>query len=81
MKIVFDEIKRQANLRKHGFDFAELNEAFFHEAETYPAKLGRLMAIGWQGNKIMTVIFRPLGTEGLSIVSMRPASRKERGLL
>ena len=27
------------------------------------------------------VVFAPLGTEGFSVVSMRPASRKERALL
>jgi uncharacterized protein len=26
MKIVWDEVKRQANLQKHGFDFADVGE-------------------------------------------------------
>lgn len=46
-----------------------------------PAKLGRWMAIGQLGDTILAVIFVPLGTEGLSVISIRPASRKERTLL
>jgi uncharacterized DUF497 family protein len=30
------------------------------------------------GKRIVAVIFRPLGSEALTIISMRPASKKER---
>ena len=45
-----------------------------------PAKDGRFAAIGEMNGKI-TVIFAVLGTEGVSIISARPASITERRLL
>ena len=79
--IVWDEPKRQTNLARHGLDFADLDEWFFLEAVTVPAKEGRHMAIGHLGNGTIAVVFALLGTEGVSVISMRPASRKERSLL
>jgi uncharacterized DUF497 family protein len=77
IRIVWDERKRQANLAKHGMDFADLDLEFFEEADIGPVRDGRLLAIGrLQG--LIAVVFVTLGTEGLSIVSMRPASIRER---
>ena len=78
MKIVWDEPKREKNLANHGLDFASLDIEFFAEAIVVPAKLGRQMAIGILGNGMIATIFLALGREGISIISMRPASRKER---
>jgi uncharacterized protein len=80
MKIVWDEVKRQANLRKHGFDFAGLDVTFFERALIFPAKRGRRQAIGVFVDQMAVVIFFQLGQEGLSIISMRAANRKERAL-
>lgn len=80
MIIVWDEQKREANLAKHGIDFADIDEAFFAEALIGEAKNGRYFAIG-ELNGVIVVIFAKLGTEGISIVSARPANRKERNLL
>lgn len=39
------------------------------------------MAVGeFQGRIIIAVVFRPLGSQALSVISMRPASAKERRL-
>lgn len=80
MEIVWDEPKRQANLAKHeGLDFADLTLEFFELATIVPAKHGRSMAIGeLHGMTFVTTVFRPLGTEALSVISMRRATRKER---
>ena len=80
MRIVWDEPKRQANIAKHAMDFADLDAEFFLEAIVLPAKDGRYMAIG-RLNGATTVVFVTLGTEAISIVSMRAASMKERKLL
>jgi uncharacterized protein len=45
-----------------------------------PAKGNRFMAINVLVNCIVTVVFARLGSEGISVISMRPASRKERNL-
>ena len=80
-KIVWDEPKRQINLSRHGLDFADLDEWFFLEAVTVTAKENRHMAIGHLNDGTIAVVFAVLGTEGVSVISMRPASRKERSLL
>jgi uncharacterized DUF497 family protein len=36
------------------------------------------MAIGEFDGQIISVVFKPLGSEALSVISMRIASRKER---
>ena len=78
MKIVWDEPKRLANISKHGMDFADIEIEFFATAAILPARNNRLMAIGGIDGFAVTVVFRRLGTEAISIVSMRPTSEKER---
>ena len=80
VKIVWDEPKRQATIEKLGFDFADLMEAFFAAAVRVPAKAGRFMAIGELGGTVVTVVAAGLGSEAISVVSMRRADRKERRL-
>jgi len=81
MRIVWDEPKRLANIARHGMDFADLDEAFFEGSVIVPAKSGRLIAVGRHHGGIILVVFVVLGAEGLSVVSMRPASRRERRLI
>ena len=81
MEIVWDAIKRRANLAKHGLDFADLDVAFFTAALLRPGHSGRTLAIGqWRDEMVVAVVFRPLGSEALSIISLRPASAREREL-
>ena len=82
MKIVWDEPKRLANLDKHGLDFADLDETFFDDALIIPShsKSKRWIAIGVSIQGVVVVVFARLGREGISIISMRPASRNERKL-
>jgi uncharacterized DUF497 family protein len=81
MKIVWDERKRAINLKGRGLDFADLDVEFFAASVVVPAKEHRYMAIGRFRGVILSVIFRPLGTEAVSVISMRRASRKERKVL
>ncbi|GMM59961.1 BrnT family toxin [Novosphingobium pituita] len=80
MKIVWDEPKRLANIAKHGIDFALIDAGFFAASHVGHAKNGRYFAVG-ELNGVIVVIFATLGTEGVSIISARPANRKERSLL
>jgi uncharacterized DUF497 family protein len=75
VKIVWDEPKRRANLDKHGMDFADLNETFFDNALVLATYRNRWRAIGISIRGVLAVIFATRGTEGVSIVSMRPASK------
>lgn len=81
MLITWDEPKRLANIDKHGLDFAGLTIDFFLEAVVVPAKAGRHMAISRLEDGTVAVVFVTLGTEALSVISMRPASKAERRLL
>ncbi|OJT96397.1 MAG: hypothetical protein BGN83_21935 [Rhizobium sp. 63-7] len=81
MRIAWDEHKRLANIEKHGLDFAQLSAEFFLASVTVPAKRGRLKAIGRLPDGAVAVIFVTLGSEALSIISMRPARNDERNLL
>lgn len=80
MIIVWDEPKRLANIDKHGIDFADIGEEFFLSAIVRPANEGRYAAIG-RLDGVIVVIFAVLGSEGVSIISARLASRRERSLL
>jgi hypothetical protein len=85
MFIVWDEPKRLANLAKHGLDFDTFEEAFdFRTAFTVPAGQSRTgrqreMLIGLMAGRVVVAIISPLGTEALSLISLRyadPAQRK-----
>ncbi len=79
MKVVWDEPKRLTNLAKHGLDFADLDLEFFARATVYPGTRDRLVAVGeYQAGMIVSAVFKPLGAQAVSVISMRPASRKER---
>jgi uncharacterized protein len=60
-------------------DFADLNETFFDNALVIPShsKSKRWVAIGVSIRGVVVVVFARLG---VSIISMRPASRSERKL-
>ena len=82
MEITFDPVKRSTNIAKHGgLDFADLQPGFFTASVVVPAKANRFLAVGRFGGDIISVVFAALGSEGISVISMRPASRKERKLL
>ena len=93
MKIIWDEPKRLSNLAKHGLDFADIEDGFdFDGAIVLPAKpsrtsLARFRLIGELHGAllvaivaIVAIVGSSLGSEAISIVSLRPASQKERKL-
>ena len=81
MEIIWDEPKRLATLAVRGLDFAMITEAFFASAKIVPAKDDRFLAVGRVGRRAYAVIFKPLGTEAVAIISLRAASKKERAIL
>nr|WP_137829753.1 BrnT family toxin [Methylobacterium sp. L1A1] len=86
MVFTYDEPKRQANIAKHGFDFAEFEDAFsfdrFLSLPTQPSRITgreRFKLLGsWREETVVIVIVSPLGTEAIDIVSIRRANPKER---
>lgn len=81
MRIVWDEPKRIANVDKHCLDFADLTLEFFLDSMVVPARDGRAKAVGRLKDGTVVVIFATLGSEAISVISMRPARRDERSLI
>jgi uncharacterized protein len=71
-----------SNLDKHGLDFADLNETFFDNALVLAShnRAKRWVTVGVNIRGVIVVVFARLDREGVSIISMRPASRDERKL-
>jgi uncharacterized DUF497 family protein len=57
-----------------------LTGAFFDQALIQPSHSKRWRAIGKSGQGIVAVVFFALGTEAVSVISMRPANKNERKL-
>ena len=83
--IDWDEPKRLANIAKHGLDFAQFQEGFswdcFLAGAVRPSRVGRVRYrfLGkLAGFAVVVAIVSPLGSEAISILSLRRASRKER---
>jgi uncharacterized protein len=53
---------------------------FFASPLVLSGKSGRYRAIGMDANGVISVVFAVLGLEGISVISMRPPSKKERQL-
>ena len=85
MKIIWDEPKRQANIATHGLDLADAELFEWESAIVVRGHSGaggrpRFRAIGRLRNDVVTLVFSPLGTEAVSVISLRKASRAERKL-
>ena len=84
--IVYDEPKRLANLDKHGLDFAAFETSFsWHDAVVLPARPSRtgrerLRLVGRIDGDLVVAVVSPLGSEALSLVSLRRAGADERKL-
>jgi uncharacterized protein len=80
MKIVWDEPKRLANIAKHGLDLADAYDFIWEDALIAPAHSTRWKAIGRLHDGTVVVVFAILGSEALSVISMRTAGERERRL-
>lgn len=84
MRVVWDEPKRVSNPAKRGLDFADARDRLRFEdsvvVPSHPASDGRprFVAIGLLDDRLVAAVIAPLGSEALSLISLRPASRRER---
>lgn len=84
MIIVVPELKRTANLAKHGIDMNDFEDGFswdrYIAGPTKPSRTGRAREryIGVLDGRTVFVVVSPLGSEAISLVSIRPASQRER---
>ncbi len=81
VRILWDPPKYRINLQIHGLDFGIVTLECLADAIIRPAKNGRLQAIGLIDGRPVSLVFSLLGTEAVSLISLRAESEKERALL
>lgn len=82
MRFTWDEAKRQSNLRKHGFDFANAEVVFksdviILEDDRFPYGEDHFIALGWLGDALIAVAFVEEDQDTIRVISMRKASNYE----
>jgi|ERR1700683_54196 len=80
--IEWDEAKNRANIRKHGFDFADAEEMFrgvLVVAADMRTDYGenRWTGLGNVGGRVVQVVFAEGGDETIRIISLRKATIRE----
>ena len=82
MKFEWDEGKNRANIRKHGFDFADAEEMFRgvlvvgpDTREDYGEK--RWVGLGMIRERVAHVVFAERDLETIRIISLRKATSRE----
>ncbi len=83
MRFEWDEAKNRANLRKHGYDFADAEEIFrgllvvdADLREDYGEK--RWRGLGTIRGRVAQVVFAERGPDVIRIISLRKAHYEER---
>lgn len=78
MKIMWDELKKKANILKHGYDFSDFTLDWFVGAFIEQTHSRRFKAVVPLSDGTVVVIFASLGREAISLISIRPARKDER---
>jgi uncharacterized DUF497 family protein len=83
MRFEWDEVKRRANMRKHGFDFADVAEMFSGTMLVYPDtrhdyEETRWSGLGWIGGRLAQIVFTETEPDIIRIISLRKATSRER---
>lgn len=81
MRLVWNETKRQENLRRHGFDFDDAQQVFLGitytmEDSRFAYEERRFVSLGLLED-IVVVIVHTENDEELRVISMRKATRHE----
>jgi len=83
MKFEWDEAKDRTNIRKHGFDFADVPEVFRgpllarpDTREDYGEE--RWIAMGLLKHRVVVLSFTQRAEDVIRIISLRKADRNER---
>jgi uncharacterized protein len=83
MRFEWDEAKNRANIRKHGFGFAEAEEMFRgvllvrpDTHEDYGEE--RWLGIGMIRGRVAFVAFAQLSQDAIRVISLRKADHEER---
>ncbi len=83
MRFEWDEQKKEANVRKHGFDFADAWEIFETPMLTAPDTREdydeeRWNGIGFLKECIVVIVFTERDDDAIRVISLRKAMKHER---
>jgi uncharacterized protein len=83
MTFEWDEAKNHANIRKHGFDFADAEQMFAGVIITTPDVRHDYAERRWKGigmirGRAVAIIFAERGDNTIRIISLRKADHEER---
>jgi uncharacterized protein len=84
MEFVWDERKRQENLRKHGLDFVDAPHVFrlpFYEKADQRIQYGedRVVAVGFLLQRVVVLVYAERPQQNVNrIISLRKATKRER---
>ncbi len=83
MRFEWDEAKNRANIRKHGFDFADAPEVFQGPLLARPDTRkdygeDRWIGIGLLKGRVVVISFAQCAEDVIRIISLRKADRDER---
>jgi uncharacterized DUF497 family protein len=83
VRFEWDEQKNKANVRKHGFDFADAWEIFEAPMLTTPDtredyKEDRWLGVGFLKESIVVIVFTERDDDAIRIISLRKALKHER---
>ena len=83
MKFIWDRLKNQLNIKKHGLDFADAWKVFeapmlvgIDEREDYGED--RWIGIGSMDNRVVVIVFTELNEDTIRVISLRKATTYER---
>lgn len=82
MKITFDPVKNERNIRERGLPFHlvegfDWDSALVEEDARKPYQETRYVTIGFIGGRLFVVIFTPAADEGVRVISFRKANQRE----
>ena len=83
MQLEWDEAKNRANIRKHGFDFADAEEMFESMLLVEPDTReeygeNRWQGLGTIGGRVVQIVFAERGFDSVRVISLRKATGRER---
>ncbi|MEA5480723.1 BrnT family toxin [Pseudanabaena galeata UHCC 0370] len=81
MKFIWDEVKRQSNLKKHAIDFVSAEKVFIGSTFTFEDNREnygeqRWVTLGLLGMKVVVIVHTETEDE-IRIISMREANKNE----
>jgi len=84
MRFTWHDHKRQRNLKKHGVDFADVEQIFSGPTFTFEDNREnygeqRWVTLGLLGYQVIVVVHTEMGDE-IQVISMRKASHNEQNL-